>query len=87
MMCPAIDNPTSCEIHDDICETLKHLCRAIQNKRGGLLTSDIVLRHDNACPRTAARTRALLENLNWEIFNALLTALILLLVNNTCLPT
>jgi hypothetical protein len=36
------------------CKTLKELRRAIQNKRRGMLTSDIVLLHDNAHPHTAA---------------------------------
>jgi transposase len=36
-----------------------------------MLTPGIVLLHDNACPhtRTAARTRALLEHFNWELFD------------------
>jgi hypothetical protein len=42
---------------------------AIQNKRRGMLTSGVVLLYDNARPRTAARTRALLENFNWELFD------------------
>jgi histone-lysine N-methyltransferase SETMAR len=29
----------------------------------------IVLLSDNACPHTAARTRARLEHLNWELFD------------------
>jgi hypothetical protein len=35
------------------CETLKKLCRAIENKRRGMLTSGVVLLHDNARPHTA----------------------------------
>jgi histone-lysine N-methyltransferase SETMAR len=42
--------------------------RAIQNKRHGMLTYSVVP-HDNACPHTAARTRALLEHFNWELFD------------------
>jgi hypothetical protein len=38
------------------CETYKKLCRAIHNKRCGLLTSGIVLIHENAHPHTAAHT-------------------------------
>jgi hypothetical protein len=38
------------------CETLKKLHRAIQNKRHGMLTSGVVLLHDNLCPHTAACT-------------------------------
>jgi hypothetical protein len=34
-----------------------------------MLTSSVVLLHDNRCPYTAARTQALLEHLNWELFD------------------
>jgi transposase len=34
-----------------------------------MLTSGIVLLHDNVRPHTAARTRALLEYSNWELFD------------------
>lgn len=51
------------------CETLKNLRRAIQNKRRGQLTRGIVLLHDNARPHTAARTAALLNDFQWEVFN------------------
>jgi transposase len=52
------------------CKTLKKLRRAIQKRRRGMLTSRVlvVLLHDNACQRTAAYTRALLEHCNWELF-------------------
>jgi histone-lysine N-methyltransferase SETMAR len=45
--------------------------RAIQNKRRGMLTYGVVLLLDNALPHTstAARTRALLEHLDWELFD------------------
>jgi hypothetical protein len=48
------------------CETLKKLCRAIQNKRREMLTSNVVLLHDNACPHasTTVHTRALLGYFN-----------------------
>jgi hypothetical protein len=46
----------------------KKNCRAIRNKRRGMLTSGVVLLHDNARPHTAARSRALLEHFNWEFF-------------------
>jgi histone-lysine N-methyltransferase SETMAR len=46
----------------------KKLHRAIQNKRRGMLTYCVVLFHDNAHLHTAARTRALLEHFNWELF-------------------
>jgi transposase len=34
-----------------------------------MLTYGLVLLHGNARPHTAARTRALLEHLNWELFD------------------
>jgi hypothetical protein len=34
-----------------------------------MLTSGEVFPHDNACPRTTSRTRALLEHFNWELFD------------------
>jgi hypothetical protein len=34
-----------------------------------MLTSGLVLFHDNALPHTAAPTRALLEHFNWELFD------------------
>jgi hypothetical protein len=64
----------------------KKLRRNIQNKIHGMLTGGVVLLHDNARPHTAARTRALLEHLNWEL-TTLLTALTLLRANNTRSPT
>lgn len=42
---------------------------AIQDKIRGMLTDGVVLLHDNGCPHTAARTQALLEHLNWELFD------------------
>jgi hypothetical protein len=39
------------------CETQKEVCRAIQNRRLGMLTSDVMFLHNNARPHTAARTR------------------------------
>jgi hypothetical protein len=67
MMCPATDNPASRKIHAVIHETLKKLCRTIQNKRRGMLTSGVVLLHDN--PHTAARMRGLPKHFNWELFD------------------
>ena len=49
------------------CQTLKRLRRAIQNKRRGMLTSGVLLLHDNARPHTANVTKALLEGLKWEV--------------------
>jgi transposase len=51
------------------CKTVQKLHRALQNKRSGMLTSDIVLLHDSVLLHTAARTRALLEHFNWELFD------------------
>jgi transposase len=34
-----------------------------------MLTSDVVLLHDNACSHKAACTRALLHHFNWELFD------------------
>jgi hypothetical protein len=48
---------------------LNKLRRAILNKRRGILTSGVVLIHDNARPHTAACTQALLEHFNWELFD------------------
>jgi transposase len=50
------------------CETLKKLRRVIQNKMHGMLTSGVV-RVTSVCSHTAARTRALLEHFNWELFD------------------
>jgi hypothetical protein len=45
------------------CETLEKICRDIQNKRRGMLTSGVVLLHDNVRQHTAARTPALLPRM------------------------
>jgi transposase len=50
------------------CKTLKKLCRAIQKKRCGMLTYGVIHLCDNVHLYTAARTRALLEHFNWELF-------------------
>jgi hypothetical protein len=74
-------------ISEVYCKTLKKLCRAIPNKRRGMLTYSVVLLHDNACLHTAARTRALLEHFNCELFEhppSPHTALILLRVTTNC---
>jgi hypothetical protein len=51
------------------CETLKKLCTAIHNKRCGMLTSSVVVLHDNVHPHTTAHTQALLKHFNWELFD------------------
>jgi hypothetical protein len=50
------------------CETVEAVRRAIHNKGCGMVTCGIMLLHDNAYAYTAARTRALLEHFNWELF-------------------
>jgi hypothetical protein len=51
------------------CKTLEKLHRpAIQNKRCGVLPSCVVLLHDDARPHTAARSQAMLQHFNWELF-------------------
>jgi hypothetical protein len=52
-------------------ETLKKNCLgpAMQNRRCGMLTSTVVLLHDNAHLHTAARTRILVEHFNWDLFD------------------
>jgi hypothetical protein len=52
------------------CKTLKNCVRpTIQNKRRGMLTYGVLLIHANACPHTGARTRALLDDFNWALFD------------------
>ncbi|GBO45772.1 hypothetical protein AVEN_28188-1 [Araneus ventricosus] len=46
------------------CRMLKKLKRAIQNERRGLLSSGVVLLHDNARPHTAVRTGEVCSNSN-----------------------
>jgi hypothetical protein len=45
------------------------LCKAIQDRRHGMLTSSIVLLHGNVRLHTAAHTQALLQHFNWELFD------------------
>jgi hypothetical protein len=67
---PVSKNSAACELsHVLYCETLKNLRMAIQDKKRGMLTSGVVLLHDNACPHIAFHTRALLEHFNWELFD------------------
>ncbi|GBO26654.1 Histone-lysine N-methyltransferase SETMAR [Araneus ventricosus] len=50
-------------------KTLQRLRREIQNKRRGMLSSGIVLLHDNARPHTAVATTILLQRFGWEVFD------------------
>jgi len=54
---------------DAYCETVRKHRRVIQNKRRGMLSSGIVLLHDNARPHTAPRTAQLLQQFRWEVFD------------------
>jgi hypothetical protein len=49
------------------CEILKNCVSPLRNKTRVVLTSGVVLLHDNVQPHTAARTRALLEHFNWDL--------------------
>ena len=48
------------------CSTLTKLRRAIKNKRRGLLTSGVLLLHDNARPHSALQTQNLIRSFGWE---------------------
>ncbi|GBO18456.1 Histone-lysine N-methyltransferase SETMAR [Araneus ventricosus] len=50
------------------CRTLKKLKKAIQNKRRGLLSSGVVLLHDNARPHIAVRSGEVLRKFKWDVF-------------------
>lgn len=50
------------------CDTLSKLRRAIQNKRRGMLTTGVILLHDNARPHVANRTQDLIRKFGWEQF-------------------
>jgi hypothetical protein len=46
---------------ESYCETLRRLRYDIQSRRRGLLSSGVMLPHDNARPHAAARTQAMLQ--------------------------
>jgi histone-lysine N-methyltransferase SETMAR len=50
------------------CATLRRSRYAIQNRRRGLLSSGVMLLHDNARPHAAVRTQAVLQEFGWEVF-------------------
>ncbi|GBO28385.1 Histone-lysine N-methyltransferase SETMAR [Araneus ventricosus] len=50
-------------------KTLQRFRRKIQNKRRGMLSSGIVLHHDNARPHTTVATKILLQRFGWEVFD------------------
>ena len=43
-----------------------HLCSAIKSKRRGLLSTGVLLQHDNAQPHTARSTVAMIQDLSFE---------------------
>jgi hypothetical protein len=69
------------------CGTLEKLCRVIQNKRRGMLTSGVVLPHDNAHSHTAAHTEHCWSISTGSCLTTLFTALISLWATTTCSPT
>ncbi|GBO16096.1 hypothetical protein AVEN_260423-1 [Araneus ventricosus] len=50
------------------CRTLKKLKKDIQNKRRGLLSSGVMLLHDNARPHIAVRSGEVLRKFKWDVF-------------------
>lgn len=42
------------------------LCYAIQNKKRGMLSTNVVLLHDNAQPHIFAQNQELIESFGWE---------------------
>lgn len=49
-------------------ETLNKLRRAMQNKRHGMLSSRVVLLHDNTCPHSARNTHEPFESIQMRRF-------------------
>jgi histone-lysine N-methyltransferase SETMAR len=52
---------------ESYCATLRRLRYAIQSRRRGLMSSGVMLLHDNARPHAAARTQAMLQEFGWEV--------------------
>lgn len=48
-------------------ETLRNLCRVIQNKRHSRLSSGIGLLHDNTRPYASNQTQDLIRKFGWEV--------------------
>jgi hypothetical protein len=53
---------------ESYCATLRRLRYAIQNQRRGILSSGMMLLHDNVRPHAGARTQAMLQEFGWEVF-------------------
>jgi hypothetical protein len=69
------------------CESLKKLCRAIQNKRRGMLTSAVVLLHDCASAYSCFHSSVCWSISAGSCLTTLLIALISLQAATTCVPT
>ncbi|GFO18395.1 histone-lysine N-methyltransferase SETMAR [Plakobranchus ocellatus] len=52
---------------DRYCERLDRLRHAVRRKRPGVLSSGVVVQHDNATPHTPKRTKEWLELYRWDI--------------------
>jgi hypothetical protein len=63
----------------------KYCIGPFRTKGVGMLTTGVVLLHDNARLYKGACAQALLEHFNWEL-TTLLTALLSLKATATCLP-
>ena len=55
----------SCQMWNACCNSFP----LFQNKQWGMLSSGIVLLHDNARPHNAAATKRLLKRFRWEVFD------------------
>ena len=54
---------------DAYCAALRRLGKAVQNRRRGKLSRDIVLIHDNSRPHTTRQTQTLLhDEFHWDTF-------------------
>ena len=53
------------------CKTMKKFRCAIQDKRRGMITCELVLLHGNARLHTAPQTQALITSFGWEQFDPL----------------
>jgi hypothetical protein len=84
---PAPKKPAACELsHVLHWETLKELRTAVENKKLGMLTSGVVLLHDNACPHTLLAPEHCLSISSGSCLTTFLTALMSFGVTTICLP-
>ena len=54
---------------EQYCRTLDKLRNVIRKKRSGLISTGVILLHDNATPHTAAQMREWLERYKWEVLS------------------